>query len=338
VAWAVERKDVLSCFFGILTLWAYVRFQERPSWSRYLAIVAAFTLSLLAKPMLMTLPFVLLLLDYWPLQRKARVERLLLEKIPLFLMSACIAAVTLEARSANGSLVSLDTLPLSARFGNALVAYGWYLKTTFYPWSLAVLYPHLRQSWTLLGAGSGLVVLVTLTLLCWRMRKAQPWLLVGWLWFVGSLLPVIGFAQGGRQAWADRFSYWPHIGLFVAVVWGLAGLAERLRVPARVVALGGVVVLAILAVRTGVQVTHWRDSGTMWEQALAVTTDNDLAHEYLAVWLRRQGRPQEADHHLLEAARIQMQRMRASISPKPIRASSVTHALSSSGAPAPSRP
>lgn len=252
VAWAAERKDVLSVFFGLLALWGYLRYLDKPGWPRYLFLIVVYLLSLLSKPMLLTFPFVLLLLDYWPLGRGARGEgrgarekassslaplpsysswgRLIFEKTPLFLVAAAMAAVTLEAHESRGSMVSLDTISFSARIANALTAYGWYLRSTFFPVRLAILYPHPRGNWTLLPVLMGATLLLFLTPFCWWQRQRRPWLIVGWLWFIGTLLPVIGFVQGGRQGWADRFTYWPHIGLFVALVWGLAELCERGRI------------------------------------------------------------------------------------------------------------
>jgi hypothetical protein len=321
VAWAAERKDVLSSFFGLLVLWAYVRYLEKPSWLRYLPLAAAYLLSLLSKPMLLTFPFVLLLLDYWPFRRLGGnpsepgaakgtpLGWLILEKVPLFLLAAVIAAVTLEAQEARGSMVSLSAIPFSARLANALTAYGWYLRSTFFPVRLAILYPHAREHWALLPALMGAATLLLLTLFFWWQARRRPWLIVGWLWFVGTLLPVIGFAQGGRQAWADRFSYWPHIGLFVAIVWGLGELLERWRIPALVPRLAGVVILGWLAMRTWDQIGFWLDTPTVWKHAVDVTKDNSDAHEHLALFYHSRGQHAEAQFHGTEARRIQYQRL-----------------------------
>jgi hypothetical protein len=323
VAWATERKDVLSGFFGALTLWAYVRYRERPGRARYLGVAAAYTLSLLAKPMLMTLPFVLLLLDYWPLGRwapgrgRAALGRLVGEKVPLFVLAVTSALITIASREHHGALVSVSDVSLSSRLGNALTAYGWYLSATFWPTRLAILYPHPYENWSAARALAGVGCLLALTALAvWQARR-RPWLLVGWLWFVGMLVPVIGLAQGGTQAWADRFSYWPHVGLFVAVVWGLGELAERVRVPRLARATAGALALGALAALTWAQVGHWRNSVTLWERALAVTTDNDRAHQYLADCYGKQGRREEAHAHLAAAARIQGARLRAAFGQAP---------------------
>ncbi len=233
VAWAIERKDVLSSFLGTLTLCAYVRWVDNPGWKRYLMMATVYLLSLLSKPMLITLPFVLLLLDYWPLRRwiipgaKAAtagpeaipLRTLVREKIPLFIMAALIACITLADRDRHGSLVSLDAVSLSDRLANALASYSWYVSTTFWPTPLAVLYPHPHSDWSPVRVAGGAACLLGVTALSFWQGRRRPWLLVGWLWFVGSLIPMVGLAQGGVQAWADRFSYWPHIGLFVAFIW-----------------------------------------------------------------------------------------------------------------------
>jgi tetratricopeptide (TPR) repeat protein len=326
VAWAAERKDVLSVFFGILTLWAYVGYVQRPSWIRYVATVSVFALSLMSKPMLLTLPFVLLLLDYWPLRRdqparsasedpslalrasppggSAPWGRLLLEKVPLLLLAAGSGVVTMLTREQTGSVVSLSVLPLSARLANAAAGYGWYLTHTFWPANLGALYPHPGRSWSILSVVGGLAALLAVTALAaWQVRRRR-WLIVGWLWFVGTLLPVIGLAQGGEQAWADRFSYWPHVGLFVMVVWGMSELAERWRVSAWLCGAAGALALGCLTAQTWIQVGYWRDSFTLWTRAAAVTTDNDVAQLHLGYYHLHQDVPEKAAIHFAEAVRI----------------------------------
>jgi tetratricopeptide (TPR) repeat protein len=321
VAWATERKDVLSVFFGIATLAAYVRYVEKPNWKRYLGMTVLFLLSLLSKPMLITLPFVLLLLDYWPLRRmfaasspleaeggvtlpRASWRRLLFEKVPMFFIAAAIGMVTLLARKQTGAMVSLTDLPLSARLGNALTAYSWYLLATFRPCELAVFYPHPNVNWSLPSALAGAATLLVLTALTvWQARRRR-WLVVGWLWFAGSLLPVIGLAQGGMQAWADRFSYWPHIGLFLAIVWAGAELVERFRVPALVSAGIGAAILGSLGVLTWIQVGYWHDTATLWHRVLAVTKDNAYAYVNLGKYHLDRGELSDAESHFAEAVRI----------------------------------
>ena len=319
VAWAAERKDVLSVFFGLAALWAYACYVERQGVGRYLAVFAALLLSLLSKPMLITLPCVLLLLDFWPLRRlrpgpavpgPVPFCRLLLEKIPLFLLAGWVALLTLESRQQRGSAVSFLELSLGDRLANALASYGSYLASTLWPSHLALFYPHPRGNWSLLPVLAGAAVLLAATLLARREAGRRPWLLAGWLWFVGALVPVIGFAQGGRQGWADRFSYFPHIGLFLMLVWGAAELAARLRIRAAIQAVAGVLVLGWLVGLTQAQVAHWRDSLTVWQRALAVTRDNDFAHEHVAGAYQRQGQRAEAAFHMAAAVHLQRQRLR----------------------------
>jgi hypothetical protein len=362
VAWAVERKDVLSCFFGILTLWLYARYTEKPGWPRYLGVCLAFVVSLLCKPMLMTLPFVLLLLDYWPLRRlafprlwhglprlwhglqtvpQARPQvsqhsgrpavssggmvgdrattgagaaaagpvpvplgRLLREKVPLFALTALIMLTTLRARQQTDPGISYTDLPLFDRLANAAAGYGWYLTHTVWPVGLGLLYPHPGRDWSVPAALAGTAVVLALTLVCAWQAGRRPWLLVGWLWFVGSLVPVMGLAQTGAQAWADRFTYWPHIGLVVAAVWTVAEAVASLRVPAAAVGAAGALVLGGLAVLTALQVRTWHDPVTLWNQSLAVTPDNHIAHGMLGRYYQERGQLELAKAHFAEAVRI----------------------------------
>jgi hypothetical protein len=328
VAWAFERKDVLCVFFGILTLLAYLRYVESPRRNRYLAMVAAYFLSLMSKPMLITLPFVLMLIDFWPLRRLRRhastfettgktappqipLRRLVLEKLPMFALALVFAVITMDSRQQHGSVVPFTEISLSARFMNALTAYGCYLSSTFLPLDLAVLYPHLHEDWSLRQSLAGAAILLSVSALSVWQSNRRPWLLMGWLWFVISLLPVIGFAQGGAQAWADRFSYWPHIGLFAAVVWGLGDLVDRCRIPAPFSFAMGTLVLGSLMALTWAQVGCWRDSVTLWEHAISVTENNPKAHEHLSMCYRKQGRLAEANSQLVEAFNIQFKRGRS---------------------------
>jgi hypothetical protein len=325
VAMAALRKDVLSLFFGLLALWAWAGYVRRPNWRSYLATFGAFLLSLMAKPMLMTLPCVLLLLDYWPFARwvgapgggpaqpeRKRFRYLVWEKAPLFVLAAAVGVATLMSRDRFGSIVSLGTLSLPGRVANVLMAYGWYLSSTFYPLHLAALYPLQYDHWSVSSAVAGLGWLLSVSLLCWWQRRRRPWLLVGWLWFVGTLFPLTGLAQGGPQAWADRFTYWPHVGLLLALVWELGEWSERLRVPVPVRGAVAGLMLGGLAVLTWNQVATWRNSVTLWEHAVAVTRDNDWAHQRLGQLYRKEGRQQEADDQLMKAVQIQRRRLRAS--------------------------
>jgi tetratricopeptide (TPR) repeat protein len=309
VAWAAERKDVLSTFFGAMTLWAWARYRERPGWGWYLGSAAAFALSLLAKPMLVTLPLVLLLLDYWPVRQGATgggrpsLGRLVGEKVPLLALAAAGAAAATVARAKSGTPLSLAVLPVTDRLANAAAAYGWYLTHTFCPTGLGPWYPHPFGEWRVGPVLAGAALLAGLTLLALWQARRRPWLLVGWLWFVGALLPVIGLAQGGEQAWADRFSYWPQIGLLVAAAWALGELADRLRLPAAARAAAGALALGALAAVTWVQVGYWRDTPTLWGRALAVWEGNHRAHVNLGTYCLARGQLAEAEAHFAEAAR-----------------------------------
>jgi tetratricopeptide (TPR) repeat protein len=304
VAWATERKDVLSAFFLVLTVFAYARYAERPSAGRYLVVFGSFVLGLLAKPMLVTLPIALLLLDYWPLRRwpvaaqgpgaatgRRGVPRpgavsgpgwLVLEKVPLLVVAAADSAIAVLAQRSSHAVETLANVTLGSRVANAVVSYGWYLDKTFWPTGLALFYPHPHADWAwgpVLGWGAALLA-VTAAVLAGARRR--PWLAVGWLWFVGTLVPVIGLVQIGGQAHADRYAYVPHIGLFVAVVWGAAALRARLGVPAAVGVLAAGAWLATLAALTWVQLGYWRDARTVWEHALAVDAANARARQDLA--------------------------------------------------------
>jgi tetratricopeptide (TPR) repeat protein len=297
VAWAAERKDVLGALFWMLTLLAYVWYARRPGPGRYLAVAAAFALGLAAKPMLVTLPCVLLLLDYWPLGRLRRdtVRRLVLEKLPLLALAAAACAATLAAQRV--TVQTLDQLPLDVRLGNALISYARYLGLFLCPVGLAAFYPHPRLGLLTpqaLAAGALLVGITALAV--WQSRR-RPYLLVGWLWYLGTLVPVIGLVQVGGQGLADRYTYIPLVGVTVALVWGLAELADRSPRWRTALRVAGGAAVALLIVITWRQVDHWRDTVSLWRHALAVTSDNYEVHRNLAVVLDRQGKADEALHH-----------------------------------------
>lgn len=314
VAWIAERKDVLSAFFFLLTLGAWHRWarERRPRW--YLLAILLFACGLLSKPMVVTLPFVLLLLDIWPLGRLrvgeirsvrdlgAGLRPLLLEKIPLFALSVASCAVTVFAQQ--GSMATLQAVPAARRVGNALVSYVVYLGKTFWPAKLAAFYP-LPQGiplWKSLAAGALLAAITVLAV--WRIRR-QPYLAVGWLWFLGMLVPVIGLVQVGRQAMADRYTYLPSIGLFLAVAWLAADLAFERRLFRAARAGAALAVVAALAVAAHAQAGLWKDSLTLFRHALAVNPNNYLAHLNVAVALSRRGDREGALHHFHELLRLQ---------------------------------
>src|SRR6266436_8069957 len=279
VAWASERKDTLSTFFGLLSLIAYVRYSESPSIRRYAWTALTLALGLLAKPMLVTWPFVMLLLDYWPLGRfeitsrrevATKVWPLLREKLPLFALVAASAVVTSVAQSHAGAVRTVTEFPLALRLSNALVSYAKYLLLAFWPHDLAVFYPFPEASipaWQIIGAA---LLLIGITGFCFFQRKIRPYLIVGWLWFLGTLVPVIGLVQVGGQTMADRYFYIPSIGLFIALVFGLAEIVTSWRVAPSLSAAIADVVLVVLAALTNAQIHRWSDSFTLFKHALTV--------------------------------------------------------------------
>ena len=311
VAWVSERKDTLSTFCGLLSLIAYVRYTEAPSKSRYVWTVVSLVLGLLAKPMLVTLPFVMLLLDYWPLRRFQRskassqwsvVRGLVIEKIPLFALAAASAMMTLIAQSRGGAVRTLAHDPVTLRLSNALVSYAKYLLLTFWPNDLAVYYPFAGiAAWQIIGAA---FLLIGITALCFFERKSRPYAIVGWLWFLGTLVPVIGFVQVGGQVMADRYFYIPSIGLFIAIVFGLADIAGSWRVTPLLSAGIGAGILLILATLTNAQIQRWRNSFTLFEHTLAVTPPNLRIEHNLGLALGVSDRYDEAAAHFERALQI----------------------------------
>jgi tetratricopeptide (TPR) repeat protein len=380
VAWIAERKDVLSGFFFMLTLWAYCRYAERrmqnaecrmqkpetrSSISRithhasrftfrasifYLLSLLFFACGLMSKPMLVTLPFVLILLDYWPLVRMRNAEYrmknhtsrftfhvsrlpllpLLVEKLPFFALAAASSVVTYLVQQRAGAVAAAGVLPLELRLENAVISYQLYFMKTVWPAGLAVFYPYRYETSEGLLACS-ILLLIIISVLAWVSRRQRPYVAVGWLWFLGTLIPVIGIVQVGQQAMADRYTYIPLIGVFIGLTWVVADLLgagkdtfQRLhdwtgtenditaRVPTdrqswvRPLALAGAaaVVIAACLGLTCVQVRHWQDSEALFRHALEVTTDNAFAHHSLGDALARQGRIEEAEPHFAEAVRI----------------------------------
>ncbi len=300
VAWVAERKDVLSAGFGWLAVLAWAAFAERPRRAPYLAACACLALSLLSKPTWVTLPMALLLLDFWPLRRLGRVGagRLLLEKAPLLLLALGSIAVTLLAQSRWGNVQTLDDLPLRLRLGNACLAYVAYLGAAVWPSALAVPYPHPGLQVSAPRVALAAAALLAATLVALRQASLRPWLAVGWLWYLGTLVPMIGLVQVGGQARADRYAYLPLVGIYVALVWSVAEAAPRLRLPRRLLAAGFAAALAALALATRAQIGHWRDSISLFERALAVTSPNPVAHVMMAKALASAGRFDAALPHL----------------------------------------
>ncbi len=317
VAWIAERKDLLCGAFWLATTWAYVSWVRRRGTGRYLAVLLLFAAGLMSKPMVVSLPLVLLLLDDWPLRRfggEAGLRALLrfsarapagpiLEKVPLFLMAAASSIVTFLVQRAGGAVQSLEVFSPWARVGNALVAYVRYLRIFFWPANLAVFYPH-PGSLPLAEVLGAALLLAALTAGTVAWRRKAPYLLVGWCWFLITLLPVIGLVQVGVQALADRYTYIPYIGPLVAVVWGASDLASRWRPLALTLRAAACGVLLVLSLTARAQARHWKNSETLYLHAIAVTKDNAVAQNNLGDYYNDKGRPTEALPHLWEAIRL----------------------------------
>jgi len=312
VAWVAARKDVLSTLFFLLTLSAYVRWVERPTVWRHAGVVALYALGLMAKPMLVTLPFVLLLLDHWPLGRFAettagvrpllgRLGRLALEKAPLFGLALASCVVTLFAQA--GAMEPLAHLTLPERLANAALSVLRYLGLLVWPAQLAPLYPMPPRVDLAAGALAGGIVLVA-SLAILRSARRLPWLFTGWFWYLGTLVPVIGVVQVGIQSHADRYTYVPLIGIFLAIVWGVAEWTAPHRRARLAAGVAAVAVLVALSVRTRHQLEIWRNSETLYEHTLAVAPENPIIHYNLATLLAEHGRYPEAIAHQREAVRL----------------------------------
>ncbi len=323
VAWIAERKDLLSTLFMILTLWAYVRYVEKPGVLRYVWILIWYALGLMSKAMLVTLPLLLVLLDYWPLGRlrwpssqKAELDpawslrlapgldTLVLEKIPLFVMAVAVGLVTLRAQEQGGAIQSLDALSPGSRLANALTAYAAYLGKTFWPTHLAIPYPlhqHLAFGTVFLST----VILGGITAVVLRGLHRTPYLAVGWFWYLVTLVPVIGLIQVGGQAMADRYTYIPLIGVFLALVWAADAWSARWKVSLATEGAAALAVLFTCAVCSRGQLLYWRDSVALFQNTVRVTRNNLGAHNNLGAALSGQGRSNEAIAHFLAALRIQ---------------------------------
>ncbi|MCS6851435.1 MAG: tetratricopeptide repeat protein [Gemmataceae bacterium] len=298
VAWVAERKDVLSGFFALLTILAYGWYVERPHARRLALVGGMFALGLMAKPMLVTLPGLLLLLDVWPLERLSRapLRGLVVEKIPLFLLVVGACALTLHAQRQGGAVKPLDSWPIGQRLANAAVAYVAYLGKAVWPVHLAVLYPHPRDRLGMGEVWGATLLLLALTAAALTLVR-RPYLLVGWLWYLGTLVPVIGLVQVGEQAYADRYTYLPLIGVFLAGVWAVADGVTG--VTPRAVLAGAI--LTACGLLTFRQATYWRDTVTLWEHTVAVTECNPVAHRNLGLAYLRRGRWDDAEGQLQAA-------------------------------------
>lgn len=307
VAWIAERKDVLSGVFFMLTLLAYVHYARAPSIWRYLMVVFGFALGLMSKPMLVTLPFVLLLLDHWPLGRireegsnvGRQLFKLAVEKIPLIVLSAVSSVVTFVAQK--GAVGETEQLSVLARINNAVVSYVAYIWQMLWPMRLAVFYPHPENRLPLWEIIASLLLLICLTVLAIALRKQRPYLITGWLWYLGMLVPVIGFVQVGWQGRADRYTYLPQIGLYIAVTWAVADLTALRRHQRTILSAAAILSVGVLSWCAWIQTSYWRDSETLFRHALAVTANNDVAENNLGIVFLRQGKVDQA-LSLLQAA------------------------------------
>ena len=318
VAWVSERKDVLSTFFGMLTLLSYGRFVKSGIRRSYISALLFFILGLMAKPMLVTLPFVMLLLDYWPLCRikfkknlhsASYVDKnislfdLVIEKIPFFIIAAASCILTFYAQRSGGSVATLEVFPLGLRIGNAAVAYINYIAKMFYPVHLSAFYPHPYSlpMWQVAGA---VLLLMLITWACILTVNKRSYLLVGWLFYLGTLFPVIGLIQVGEQAMADRYTYIPLIGIFVMLAWGMHDLLDKWRRKEKIVVLGAALLFPMLILTTWLQVRHWSDSIRFYEHMIKVNSNNYLAHYNLGEVLAEHGKRKEAIRHYIQTLRI----------------------------------
>lgn len=327
VAWAAERKDVLSTSFWFLTMFAYVHYVEKPETKRYVLVLILFALGLMAKPMLVTLPFVLLLLDYWPLGRyqgvtagdvnkrqmskiftsrsgRSLLFRLVWEKIPMFGLVAASSAVTFVVQEKSGAMATLEGVPFGARIGNAAIAYIRYIEKMVWPSDLAVFYPHPGYALSMWQVVIASLALVSVTVLVIRRLPYSPYLPIGWLWYLGTLVPVIGLVHVGGQSMADRYTYIPLIGLFIIIAWGIPDFLKRWPHRVATQALLGSTVLVAYAILTWQQVGYWRDSTTLFDHAIKSTAENWVAHLHMGLALDAQGKTVDAIRRFSEAVRI----------------------------------
>jgi tetratricopeptide (TPR) repeat protein len=317
VAWAAERKDLLSGLFWMLTIWAYALHVEQPSSLRFSLVCFVFALGLMAKPMLVTLPFVLLLLDVWPLKRLlppepgARVVDFFTglvpfvkEKIPLFVLTAISSIVTYVVQQRGGAMSTVDGIAIPVRFVNAIDAYLGYLAKTFWPAGLAVFYPHYGEHIPLWQTVSSVLMLIAVTIGVVRLIGRSPYLAVGWFWFLGTLVPVIGLVQVGAQAMADRYMYIPQIGICIMIAWGMNELLIRWRYRKIVLSVAGTSFCAALAIVSYWQIGHWKNTITLFEHTLAVTEKNWLAHHNLGTAYLRKNEFERAVFHFSKTLEI----------------------------------
>ena len=312
VAWVAERKNVLCTFFFFATLIAYGWYARQPDWRRYLVFAGLFVLGLMSKPMVITLPFVLLLLDYWPLGRirggradatAAPLSKLVVEKLPLIALSAASAVITMQAQRAGGAMRSTAQFSLAVRLENAVMAYAMYLWKMIWPSHLSPIYPHPGDSLAGWQVGTSALVLLAVTAVALKFR-ARRYLLTGWLWFLGTLVPVIGLVQVGDQAMADRYAYIPLVGIFIMIAWRIADLADSKQIGLVVRVIPAACVLLALSFATNRQLGYWSSNYDLWTHAVAVTGRNFIAQDNLGGALLWLGKTDEAYLHFQAAAEI----------------------------------
>jgi len=332
VAWIAERKNVLSTLFWLLTICAYVRYASRPATSRYILVVISFALALMCKPMVVTLPFVLLLFDYWPLNRlrkssnkdeepiittkRAReveskpccpartIRQLVIEKVPLIVLAIVSSVMTVKAQRSGGAVGTTEVFPVLIRFENAAVSYARYLLDVVWPLRLAVFYPHPRAALPLWQVVTSILVLIAISSFVVLRARRYAYLTTGWLWYLGTLVPVIGLVQVGLQSRADRYAYVPLIGIFIAIVWLAEHWSRDHGIRKKSLTVVAVSILIALAIATRVQAGYWRNSVTLFQRAVDVTSNNYVAHNNLGELLAQQGRLDEAAMHFTKALDI----------------------------------
>jgi len=317
VVWIAERKNVLSTAFFLATVICYVWYVQRPSVARYATVISLFVFGLASKPMVITLPFVLLLLDYWPLQRVAGRgkrdsavprnqlpwRRLWLEKLPFFALCVVSAWLTIYAQGSGGAIKSLTDQPMGVRFRTAIWAYGEYVFKVLWPASLAPHYPHPGNTLAWWRIALAAVIVLAISTFAW-LRRSSPYFLVGWLWFLGTLVPVIGLIQVGNQAMADRYAYLPFIGLLIALVWGGLDTFQRLKNGRTIITVVLPILVLALCWRTHQQVGFWSSNIELWSHTLQVTTRNAMAENNLGVALMKAGRSAEGLAHFQNSEQI----------------------------------
>ena len=306
VAWVAERKNVLSTFFWLLTMWAYIRYAQKTNLKRYGLVILFFAMGLMSKPMLVTLPFVLLLLDYWPLRRlqsdrRTAISRLVYEKIPLLVLVAGSVVTTLTVQKMGGALGSLNAFPIQERVINALVSYWLYLQKMIWPGGLAIFYAHPENTLSVWKGLATAALLALVTTAAIRLARRAPYFAVGWFWYLGTLIPVIQLVQTGSIAMADRYAYVPLIGIFIIIAWGLPELLAKWRLRSRILTIAAGIWISTLMLMTWNQVSHWKNSITIFSHAIEVTDikypDFLLAHNNLANALLAEGRTGKAISH-----------------------------------------